>query len=223
MSNRRKKARRTASDISASPPAAATQPNPAPASSKSTPQTTGGQRGSRGTAAAERRRNARLRKYAITGIAVAVIGGLAFAYWQRQANKPGESVMQIQSPHITKDDPTPNYSTDPPTSGPHYDNLAPWGVSAEPVKKELMVHNLEDKGVVISYRPDIDAAILDQLKAVTGSYPTEVLMAPYPDLSNPIVLTAWRRIDRLDTFDEARIRRFIDEYRGIDHHGESGS
>jgi hypothetical protein len=223
MSNRRKKARRPASDSPSSPPAAVTQPNPAPASSKGNPQSTGGQRGSRSTAAAERRRNARLRKYAFTGIAVAVIGGLAFAYWQRQANKPGESVMQIRSPHISEDDPTPNYSTDPPTSGPHYENVAPWGVSAEPVKKELMVHNLEDGGVVISYRPDIDAATLDQLKAVTGSYPTEVLTAPYPDLSNPIVLTAWRRIDRLDAFDEARIRRFVEAYRGIDHHRESGS
>jgi len=45
-----------------------------------------------------------------------------------------------------------------------------------------------------------------------------VLMAPYPGLSDPIVITAWRRIDHLTTYDEARIRRFVDQYVGINHH-----
>jgi hypothetical protein len=33
-----------------------------------------------------------------------------------------------------------------------------------------------------------------------------------------IALTAWTRIDAFEEFDEARVRRFIDRYRGIDHH-----
>ena len=30
--------------------------------------------------------------------------------------------------------------------------------------------------------------------------------------------TAWTRIETLSAFDEKRIRRFIEAYRGIDHH-----
>ena len=33
-----------------------------------------------------------------------------------------------------------------------------------------------------------------------------------------IALTAWTRLDTFDEFDENRIVRFIDAYRGIDHH-----
>src|SRR5207248_2820920 len=119
------------------------------------------------------------------------------------------------------------YSTDPPTSGPHIGSLADWGVHTEPITKEIQVHALEDAGVVINYRPDLDKPTVDRLAALTRSYSdlitsdsidNHVLMSPYPGLSNPIVLTAWRHIDRLDTFDEARIKSFIDAYKNIDHH-----
>jgi hypothetical protein len=33
-----------------------------------------------------------------------------------------------------------------------------------------------------------------------------------------IALTAWGRIDTLEDVDEQRIVRFIETYRGIDHH-----
>src|SRR5439155_9462614 len=98
-----------------------------------------------------------------------------------------------------------------------------WGVYTQPLPKEGQVHALEDAGVVISYKPDLDQATLKRLADLAKSYGTEILMAPYDGLSNSIVLTAWRRIDKLDNFDEARIKRFIDAYRGIDHHKDSGS
>jgi hypothetical protein len=33
-----------------------------------------------------------------------------------------------------------------------------------------------------------------------------------------IALTAWTRLEAFDEVDEARIRRFVRAYRGIDHH-----
>ena len=49
-------------------------------------------------------------------------------------------------------------------------------------------------------------------------YPTQVIAAPYPKMKPLIALTAWTRIDRLNKFDEKRIVRFIEAYKGIDHH-----
>jgi hypothetical protein len=96
--------------------------------------------------------------------------------------------------------------------------VAPWGVHTKPISKELQTHNLEDGGVAVQYRPDCEAQVLEPLKSVVGRYRDHVLLAPYPGLDRCIALTAWTRIDKFDQFDERRVARFIDAYRGIDHH-----
>jgi hypothetical protein len=55
-----------------------------------------------------------------------------------------------------------------------------------------------------------------------GRYPDRVILAPYPGLDRCIALTAWTRIDKLDELDERRVVRFIEAYRGIDHHVGGG-
>jgi Protein of unknown function (DUF3105) len=186
-------------------------------------------------------RRERQRSVRTLGLLIAmfiVVGGGATVFYMREALKPapppppGQEVPIMASYHLkTGDEPHPTYTTDPPTSGPHIGSLADWGVHTDVITKELAVHSLEDGGVNINYRPDLDKATVDRLAALTQSYASlitedseanHVLMYPYPGLSNAIVLTAWRHIDRLDTFDEARIKRFIDAYAGIDHHQESG-
>src|SRR5262249_28678748 len=155
-----------------------------------------------------------------------------YAYWQ-DAQKPGERVAQQHSPHLnaTTDAHDP-YTTDPPTSGPHVPDAPPFGVLEQAVPKELQVHALEDAGVVINYQPTLDKDTVGKLRDLVYSLPQVavnnvpggyVLMTPYDKLSNPIVLTAWTRIQRFDKYDEAAIRLFINSYRGIDHHKDSGS
>jgi len=159
----------------------------------------------------------------IIGAVVLALGGLTFWIYWRDANTPGVAVTQQPSPHIPASDPEPNYTSDPPTSGPHQEGTAPWGFSAVPISKTLQVHNLEDGGVVVNFQPDLDQATVDLIRTLIESYDGEVLAAPYPGLSHPVVLTAWNRIDRLPAWDEVRVRRFVDAFRGIDHHGQSGS
>jgi len=181
-------------------------------------------------AAAERRRRMKtLRRNAIIAAAVLVFVGFIAVLYIREANKPGESVpaMAVRD-HIAPNTTSPvAYNTDPPTNGPHVDALPEFKVYTEPITKELAVHGLEDAAVIINYKPDMDKESVDKLASIATSYiqlgggRSHVILAPYPNLSNPIVLTAWRRIDRLDVLDEARIRRFIDEYVGIDHHVET--
>ena len=174
--------------------------------------------------AVQRARQARIRNIGIGAAAVLVVLGLIGYAWYQEASKPGEHVAMQASPHIpTVQTSHAAYTTDPPTSGPHVPVVPAWGVMATPIPKELQVHGLEDGGVVINYQPDIDKATVDKLTALTQSYDGQVILSPYPGLSDPIVLTAWTRIERLKAYDEAAIRRFVDAYRGIDHHGESGS
>src|SRR5207248_1121443 len=121
-----------------------------------------------------------------------VVGGGALALYIREALKPkppGELVPMMQTYHLgSGDEPHPTYSTDPPTSGPHIGSLADWGVHSVPITKEIQVHALEDAGVVINYRPDLDKPTVDRLAALTKSYTdlivagsidNHVLMSPY--------------------------------------------
>ncbi len=154
------------------------------------------------------------------GLAVVLVvaGGVGYFAYRAAANLPGTSAPDQGNRHIqTESEPHEPYNTDPPTSGPHLPYIAPWGVHTRPVPLELQVHNLEDGGVVVQYNcecPDL----VEKLKAIVMTYPEQVILAPYPRMKSRIALTAWTRIDMMEELDEGRIRRFIEAYRGIDHH-----
>ncbi len=187
-------------------------------------------------------RSVRTRRRVLLGavlVVAAVAIGSGLYYWNDYTH-PGAYYpdMAMQVRHIaTVDTAHPKYTTDPPTSGPHTQELAPWGVSDTVLHEENVVHNLEDAGVVVNYRPDLPADAVAHLKALVESYATvevtmrntppgatektvtgRVLMAPYPPLQDPIVFTAWNRMQRFQSYDESTMRHFIDMYRGIDHH-----
>ena len=149
-------------------------------------------------------------------VLVAIVVGY-FAY-RAQANLPGVQMPDQGNLHIpSTDSPHVSYNSDPPTSGPHLPYIAPWGVHTRPIDRELQVHNLEDGGVVVQYNcecPDVAT----KLKAIVQRYDKHVILAPYPGMKTKIALTAWTRIDTMEELDEARVKRFIDAYIGIDHH-----
>jgi Protein of unknown function (DUF3105) len=164
----------------------------------------------------------RISKSQRTAIAVTVVVLVAivvgyFAY-RAQANLPGVQTPDQGNLHIQSvDTPHVPYNSDPPTSGPHLPYIAPWGVHTRPIDRELQVHNLEDGGVVVQYNcecPDVVA----KLKAIVQRYDKHVILAPYLGMKPRIALTAWTRIDTMEELDEARVKRFIDAYIGIDHH-----
>ena len=160
-----------------------------------------------------------LLKLGVAATGVVIVAALSgwFAY-RAAADLPGEKFADLGNVHIqTASEPHPPYNSDPPTSGPHLPYIAPWGVHTRPIPPELQVHNLEDGGVMVQYNCTCPE-LVDKLRAVVGRYDKQVILAPYPGMASRIALTAWTRLDRLEQFDEKRITRFIDSYRGIDHH-----
>ena len=140
--------------------------------------------------------------------------------WSGTRPRPGESVAGQGNQHLTSiTEEHIAYSTTPPTSGPHLNQKAPWGVSDARLPDELQVHNLEDGGVIIHYDPEkIDDSTKASLISVVNRYSDKVILEPYADLETPIILTAWTKIDKLQAFNEDEITLFIAAYRGIDHH-----
>jgi Protein of unknown function (DUF3105) len=166
------------------------------------------------------RRQRRRLGWAAAAVAILVVAGMAgWLYARARGPIPGEFVPSLGNDHIpTSETPHVAYNSDPPTSGPHLPYIAPWGVHARPIVKELQVHNLEDGGVVVSYKPQCADQVLAGLRAIVDRYPDHVVLSPYPTLDRCIALTAWTRIDKMDELDERRVVRFIEAYRGIDHH-----
>jgi hypothetical protein len=151
-------------------------------------------------------------------VMVLVAASVGYFAYRAAANLPGTAVPDQGNRHLkSASDPHEPYNTEPPTSGPHLSYLAPWGVHTRPIARELQVHNLEDGGVLVQYNCECPE-LVEKLKAIVHKYDKFVILAPYPDMKSPIALTAWTRIDTFEDFDEARIRRFIEAYRGIDHH-----
>ena len=166
-----------------------------------------------------RRQRRRLGWAAVAAAALVVVGMGGWLYARARGPAPGDFYPSLGNEHIpTAETPHVPYNSDPPTSGPHLPYIAPWGVHTRPIAKELQVHNLEDGGVVVNVKPQCTDQVLAGLRAIVERYPNHVLLAPYPGLDRCIALTAWTRLDKMDELDERRVVRFIEAYRGIDHH-----
>src|SRR5262245_25562913 len=95
------------------------------------------------------RRAKQRRQWVISGVVVVIIASVVgyFAY-RAVADLPGAVMPDQGNAHLVNaSDPHVPYNSDPPTSGPHLNYVAPWGIHREPIVKELQVHNLEDGGV----------------------------------------------------------------------------
>jgi hypothetical protein len=96
-------------------------------------------------------------------------------------------VHSITSPSGT----SPEWNTDPPTSGPHYEVPVVYGIYDEPVNQVQLVHNLEHGAVAVQYGSDVPQATIDELKRFAQERPRGTVLAPYPALGNEIALGAW--------------------------------
>jgi hypothetical protein len=133
---------------------------------------------------------------------------------------PGRAVEIMDSPHVAPAAlANVRYNSDPPTSGPHFAFTIAPGVYAEPVSDGLTVHAMEHGHVIVHYARSTPAETLRQLERLAKRYPRDVILAPRPGLGSGVVATAWGRIDRLDTYDEARLRHFVEQLRNRYVHG----
>jgi hypothetical protein len=165
----------------------------------------------------ERRRRRRAWPAVLAGVLLAA-GGVGYFAYRAAADLPGTRFPDQGNRHLqSESEPHEPYNSDPPTSGPHLPYIAPWGVHTRPIPRELQVHNLEDGGVLVQYNCQCPE-VVEQLRKIVQGYDRQVILAPYPGMKSRIALTAWTRLDTLDQVDERRIRRFIEAYRGIDHH-----
>lgn len=174
-----------------------------------------------------RRRAQRLRKmigWSGAGVvAVALVAFGAFRYVQGRAGEQeaiaAAGCSEIQTfpdqgrDHIQRGQEHDQYNSNPPTSGPHYGSVAPWGVSDETIEPEVLVHNLEHGGIVINYKglPEEDA---DALAELVESYGDGVILQPNETIDKPIALAAWRNLRTCDRYHPVVVESFVSQLCG---------
>jgi uncharacterized protein DUF3105 len=136
------------------------------------------------------------------------------------------------------DDTSPQWNTDPPTSGPHFgfdasgnNGTAIWGAYEEPVQLARVVHNLEHGGVYIFYGDDVPENVVAQLRSFYDDHERGTVLAPLPRLGDEIALGAWVAegdeengyLAKCSSFDEEAYSAFFDafQFRGPERYPAS--
>lgn len=115
--------------------------------------------------------------------------------------------------HLLPGAPEPEYSSDPPTSGPHLAGEVRGGALRQPLSRPSQVSVLERGGIVVQYR-DLDGAARRRLESLAGP---DVVAAPNPGLHDDVVATAWRRrltCSRAGEAEVAALEAFVEAHRG---------
>lgn len=163
-------------------------------------------------------------------LAVLAVGGLFYLGSQSADVTAGDiaGVLIFPDPgrgHQNGDLP---YTTDVPVGGIHNPEWQNCGIYDQPVRPENAIHSLEHGAVWIAYQPDLPADQVETLRALVreeqaGTQERWVLLAPKPDVKDPIVATAWRVQLRLDNATDPRLGQFVQQYQKGPYYPEPGA
>ncbi len=160
------------------------RPSRQPTRGRNTPQ---GARGGRQVPVGRSRRQLWL----LIGIPLALILLAAFLFLRSSQTANLNGVVEYTDLSRDHDDQSAlTYPETPPVGGIHRSSWQNCGIYSEPIPNEFAVHSLEHGAVWITYRPDLPAEEVEELRRLaTGR--SHVLVSPYPDLPAPIVASAW--------------------------------
>jgi hypothetical protein len=140
------------------------------------------------------------------------------------------------SPHIPLRDKS-NFTSNPPTSGGHYEFWAAYKTYSEPVPREYYVHNLEHGGLVLLHNCKADDAkckeIVRGLESVVNGLPDDpackntdvrvrALVTPDPLLDVPIAAVAWGHSYKAECDDIEGLLPSLEKF-ADDHYGHPAS
>jgi len=128
----------------------------------------------------------------------------------------------LASPHVQQCTPV-TYTTNPPTSGPHYPAWANFQTFTQPVPRGFLVHSMEHGAVVIGYNckdgcPDelaeltafVDARPADP--ACPAPLKTRIILVPDPTLDRRFAAAAWGALYKSNCLDLPALGAFVDAH-----------
>jgi hypothetical protein len=169
-----------------------------------------------------KKRQAAAKRNRVLGIGLGILGGLAVialvvtVIVVNIQPKPDNSALlgnvqtfpDLDATHVEG---TVDYTMSPPAGGPHNQVWLNCGIYSEAVPNENAVHDLEHGAVWITYQPDLPAADIEKLKALTPD--TYGVLSPFPGLDSPVAISAWGAQLKVTDPSDPALQAFIDKYR----------
>ena len=169
-------------------------------------------------------------RYVIYGIAVLALTGAGYGFFAPQQEEGAfEAFAAAGQSELKRVERFPNegrthvpagtqinYGTNPPTSGPHFIHWVNPGFYETSKGRSNLVHSLEH-GMIVIYYDQPSAEDLETLKRWTALFTgpwSGIVSVRRAGLGEKVILTAWRRILRLDHLETEAAAAFIDAYRG---------
>jgi len=151
---------------------------------------------------------------AIAAVFLVGFGALVFFDSRQRSGSapPGEVESFDVGPAGQHTEASVDYEQSPPAGGEHNPVWQNQGFYTEPVRNETAVHTLEHGGVWITYQPDLPQAQKDRIRELVEGQ-TCMLASPYPDLSSPVVASAWGKQLSVENADSPDLDRFVRAYR----------
>jgi len=161
------------------------------------------------------------------GIAAVVLGLGSYIVYNATRGASGEAVKVLPGSHVaTGEDPGP-FSSDPPTSGPHYSQPMPAGFyeDGDPetqyaYPEGYLLHSLEHGYVIFWFNCDLLESeqackdLKDDIRSVMGqALGVKLIAFPWHSLDVPVVMTSWGYMQRFEEFDKRIARTFIETNR----------
>ncbi|MEK7572539.1 MAG: DUF3105 domain-containing protein [Patescibacteria group bacterium] len=148
---------------------------------------------------------------------VIVIGGVWLfskegAKNSEKLSKPmmGEKMADEGAAHVARGESHVAYNSNPPTSGPHWADVAGPGIKNQPVPDELILHSMEHGAAVVWYRENLEQGEIDRIKQAFNDSSGKKIMLPRKNLDVPVALTSWGYLLNLQIIDEEIIKEFIE-------------
>lgn len=183
----------------------------------------------------------RKRNVVTTAVALLVAGGVValvisdrnritreienYGVAETEANCGDVQEHEIQgADHVEVGAPHEPYTTNPPTSGPHYNaaGLGPAraGFYEDPAEAppEGVVHNLEHGQIVIYYNPEAPDDVIEDIELAVKDEPLATVATPWTQFEDPetnLVLTAWGVSQPCEQVSQEVVNEFRRAYQGI--------
>lgn len=167
---------------------------------------------------ARQRRQQQLKGSLIWGaLGLGVLAIIGLFVWQGARPRTGEEATVMQSPHIETDSDPGEYSTNPPSSGPHYGQELDAGfyeINDYQYPAGYLGHNLEHGYVIFWYNcADLSESACSELKSQIKTVMNEVnnfkvIAYPWDSIDVPVAMTSWGRLLKMESFDIDQARAF---------------
>jgi drug/metabolite transporter (DMT)-like permease len=137
--------------------------------------------------------------------------------------KPGTCANVLTEPldsrstqHLLTGVTDPTYPSDPPTSGPHRVGVEPVGVVPSVLPRSDQVRILEGGGVILHYK----GLSADDQRLLERQAGGDVRVMPNPDLTAPVVATAWQHKLVCQGLDLNALKSFVRSYAGANRRAD---